>query len=77
MKSNKNLEFGDECFVAEFTVFLDAREVIRRTSLSRSTVNRMVKNNNFPKPVQIGSCRKAWVESEILAWQMKIMNDTR
>tara|TARA_R100000365_G_C2741560_1_gene70222 strand:- start:1465 stop:1701 length:237 start_codon:yes stop_codon:yes gene_type:complete len=64
---------GSESFFApEFPVFLAANEVVRRTSLSRTTIDRMVKEREFPRPVPIGATRKAWIEEEVTAWQMAI-----
>jgi len=49
--------------------FLREKEVIRRTSLSRTTLWRRVKKKTFPKPIKLSSGRKAWIESEIVEWQ--------
>ncbi len=48
--------------------FLPLREVLARTSLSRSTIYRLVSDGTFPKPIALGA-RVAWLESEIVAWQ--------
>lgn len=44
------------------------REVKLRTGLSRSTIYLAVKNDHFPKPINIGIRCVGWVESEINAW---------
>ena len=51
------------------TRLLHLREVISRTSLSRSTVYRLMAlgEGSFPQSVKLGS-RAAWVESEIESW---------
>lgn len=54
-------------------VFLSSREVIQRTSLSRSTLERWWKNGKFPAPVELSDYRKAWIEDEVVAWQMEAM----
>ncbi len=48
--------------------FLTLKEVLARTSLSRSQTYRLVAEGSFPKSVALGS-RVAWLESEISAWQ--------
>ncbi|ASD80061.1 AlpA family transcriptional regulator [Burkholderia gladioli pv. gladioli] len=44
------------------------REVRARVGLGASTVYRYLAAGNFPKPVEIGGGRVAWLESEIDAW---------
>lgn len=51
-------------------VFLSLREVLRRVSLSRSQVYRLMTAGTFPKRVPLGPGRKAHLESEIVAWQL-------
>ncbi len=43
-------------------------EVLRLTGLSKSTLNKMVKEGTFPAPVRIGERAVAWRESEVLEW---------
>ena len=52
--------------------FLPVREVVERTSLSRSTINRLVAKGEFPKPVPLNG-RKAWIEREVFDWQMEMV----
>ena len=49
------------------TRLLHLREVLNRTSLSRSHIYRLMGLGQFPKSVALGS-RVAWVESEIESW---------
>ncbi|ABE36316.1 prophage CP4-57 regulatory family protein [Paraburkholderia xenovorans LB400] len=44
------------------------REVRTRVGLGASTVYRYLAAGKFPRPVEIGGGRVAWVESEIDAW---------
>ncbi|HEV3424573.1 MAG TPA: AlpA family transcriptional regulator [Paraburkholderia sp.] len=44
------------------------REVRMRVGLGRSTLYRSPADGKFPRPVQIGGCRVAWLESDIDAW---------
>ncbi|PPU15851.1 hypothetical protein XacyCFBP2565_08640 [Xanthomonas arboricola pv. corylina] len=46
---------------------LRLRDVLERTSLSKSTVYAMIRRGKFPKPVHLG-CTTTWVESEIDGW---------
>jgi prophage regulatory protein len=43
-------------------------EVKHRVGLSRSTVWRLEKANQFPKSIRISSGRRGWLESDISAW---------
>lgn len=65
---------ADPVFQQEFPVFLEPKEVERRTSLSRSTIERQAKEGSFPSPVRIGDSRKAWIEEEVTSWQMAIIS---
>lgn len=50
---------------------IDVREVVRLTTLSRTTIHRRIEreNDDFPKPVRLtGSRRIAWVEAEVQRW---------
>ena len=48
--------------------FLPIKEVVRRTSLSRATVYRLVQSGAFPRPVLLTGARTAWVEAEVASW---------
>jgi prophage regulatory protein len=50
------------------------KEVVAKTRLSTSTINRMVHAGKFPKPIQLGAKRSAWIEEDIDKW---IKNLTR
>ena len=47
---------------------ISIKEACRITSLSRTTLWKMVNAGQFPKPVSLGCDRKAFLESEIQAW---------
>ena len=49
--------------------FIREREVLEITSLSRTTLWRIVKNDQFPRPVRISAGRVGWRESAIISWQ--------
>lgn len=46
-------------------------DVIAITGLRRSTVYALIRDNKFPKQVQLGTRGAAWVESEIQDWMMQ------
>lgn len=48
--------------------YLPIKEVVRRTSLSRATVYRLVHAGAFPRPVLIAGAPTAWVEAEVVRW---------
>ncbi len=48
--------------------FLQLKEVLRRTSLSRAHTYRLIKVGTHPRPVPLGPHRVAFLESEIDAW---------
>ena len=43
-------------------------EVIETTTISRSTLFRMVEEGSFPAPRQIGKRRVGWLSGEVQAW---------
>lgn len=47
---------------------LGARDVCRLTSFSRSSLYQMTKRGEFPKPLQVGARRVAWLESDVKSW---------
>ncbi len=44
---------------------LNRREVEKRTTLARTTIYRKIKENTFPKQIQVSDNRVGWPESEI------------
>lgn len=43
-------------------------ELIKRLGLSRSTINKMMKDETFPVPIKIGERRIAWKVAAIDEW---------
>ncbi len=43
-------------------------DVCQLTSLSRSSIYEMAKEQTFPRPVAIGANRVAWRMSDVVAW---------
>ena len=52
----------------ESVVLLSPKEVVRRTSLSRATLYRLMKDGKFPRSVPLGDSRIGFVEAEVQAW---------
>ena len=44
------------------------REVMRITSLSRSTIYQAIHDGRFPKPLKTGARGVAWLEQEVIDW---------
>jgi prophage regulatory protein len=47
---------------------IDIDEVVRASSLSRSSIYRGIKAGTFPPAVRVSTGRVAWRASEIAAW---------
>lgn len=47
---------------------LNLRDVKSCTTLSRSTIYRLISTNQFPKPLAVSPNRRAWRVSDIDAW---------
>jgi prophage regulatory protein len=53
---------------AELDRLLTTREVMQRLTLSRSTLWRMSRDGEIPRPIQLTPTRIAWRERDVLAW---------
>jgi prophage regulatory protein len=51
-------------------IYLDLPEVAAATTLGITTIQRMVRENQFPAPRQIGGRRVGWLVSEVTDWAM-------
>ena len=47
---------------------LTVREVAAVTRLSKPTIYKLVRCNDFPRQIQIGRAKVAWLRSEVLGW---------
>lgn len=43
-------------------------EVAKRTSMSWRTVRRLIRDDQFPRPIRISAQRVAFLEHEVKAW---------
>lgn len=50
------------------TQVLKLADVMKRTSLGRSTIFRLVNKGNFPKPQRLSPGRTGWFESDVNGW---------
>jgi prophage regulatory protein len=50
------------------TQILRMREVIQRIGLSRSTIYKLMENNDFPKPMKLGAQAIGWRDTDIDVW---------
>ncbi|AEG53102.1 helix-turn-helix transcriptional regulator [Sinorhizobium meliloti] len=55
---------------ADTTRFLRIGDILDRVPVSRPTIYRLMKKNEFPKCVTIGSS-SLWIESEVDAWMQE------
>ncbi|TXY47531.1 AlpA family transcriptional regulator [Vibrio mimicus] len=51
--------------------FLKLKEVMEKTTLSRSAIYRKMNDGEFPQSVSLGERAIAWVESEVDEWMEK------
>ena len=47
---------------------LKRREVEEITGLSRSSIYRLMREGQFPRPVKVGPAAVRWRESDIMSW---------
>jgi prophage regulatory protein len=45
--------------------FIDIKEVINRTTMSRTTIYELIKENQFPKQIQLTKRSVVWIEAEV------------
>lgn len=56
-------------------VLLSRRQVREMTTLSSTQTDRLEKDEKFPKRVKLGQSRVAWVESEVMEWVQKRIDE--
>ncbi len=61
----------------EDVTFLRLPEVKAITGLSKSSLYALIRENNFPAPVRVGSRAVAWVRSEVKQWAADRVNASR
>ena len=53
--------------------FLRARQVIERLGISKTTLWRLVRGGEFPRPLKVSKFAVAWTETEVDAYMLKII----
>jgi prophage regulatory protein len=51
-----------------YDLILTVRDVVRRTTISRAQIYRMMATGDFPQPLVLSKQRIGWRESEITRW---------
>lgn len=54
--------------ISQPNTFLRLKEVIRRTTYSRSRIYELIQMQKFPRPIHLGARAVAWLESDIQRW---------
>ena len=52
-------------------------DVCHQVGLSRSTIYRLIENNDFPKPIPLGSKSIGFLSSEVTAWKEQRIAESR
>jgi prophage regulatory protein len=58
---------GDQLMVAQ-PILLRLPMVMRITGLARSTIYKLISQNQFPVPIKLSTRAVAWLQSEIETW---------
>jgi prophage regulatory protein len=66
-------DFTKEQFI-ENNIILGVQEVLRMTGVSRRTLYRMMKDNEFPRPYKITNSRIGWKKFELIEWINKLQH---
>lgn len=64
----------EENLSAKSAKFVRLPYVIDRTSISRSSLYRMISDGRFPPPMKIGHC-SVWLECDIDQWMNDVLVD--
>lgn len=51
--------------------FIRLKEVLQMTSIPKSTLMEMIKNGEFPAPVDLSTRSRAWIEREAKEWMQE------
>ena len=66
-------EFINNCNNSTQCWYCTTKEVIQRTGLSKSTIDRLEHNGKFPCRVQISVQRIGWLVEEVEAWRVGLV----
>ena len=65
---NPNAAQATEQFASSQPILLRLPTVMRNTGLARSTIYKLISQNQFPVPVKLSTRAVAWLQSEIETW---------
>ena len=68
-RNARSLEEVSELTPRRLRRFLRQPTVSEITGLPEKSLERLINEGAFPKPVRIGKRAVAWIEDEVLAWQ--------
>jgi prophage regulatory protein len=57
--------------------FLRLKDVIRRTTYSRTRIYELINLRQFPGPIHLGARAVAWLESDVNDWMEARINASR
>lgn len=66
--TNISQSVSNEAEISAVPRLLKLADVIKLTTLSRSSLYRFVLDGKFPAPLALGDKSRAWLESEVVAW---------
>ena len=58
-------------------VILSRKEVEQTTSISRTSIYRLMSNGQFPKPIRLSPNRVGWLAEDINNWLQKRISDSQ
>jgi prophage regulatory protein len=67
-QAGNRIEGGNEMNASEKGQLIDMKRVTEMTTLSRTTLWRMVRQGRFPRPIKISPNRVAWREYDVVDW---------
>lgn len=53
------------------------KEVVQLTTLSRSSIYRLMSENNFPNSIKLGDRAVAWLQVEVEQWLEQRINSSK
>lgn len=54
-------------------MFLSIHDVSSRTTLSASSIRRLMRKNQFPLPIKLIGRRRVWAETAVNSWMQEKM----
>lgn len=54
--------------IAQLKIYFDMTELCAATTLSETTIQKMIREQQFPAPRHLGGRRVGWLVKEVLEW---------